>query len=80
MGVSGQARLHRIGRISVEPAENGMEAVRGKREFFELAERFRGASDPKQVKQLGEQLGRMVFGSRLRESEIRGQAAKGQST
>jgi hypothetical protein len=30
--------------------------------FFELAERFRSASDPNEAKQLGGQLGRMVFG------------------
>jgi hypothetical protein len=30
--------------------------------FFQLAERFRAASDPEQVKQLGDQLGRFVFG------------------
>jgi hypothetical protein len=30
--------------------------------FSELAERFRAASDPEQVKQLGDQLGRLVFG------------------
>jgi len=27
-----------------------------------LAERFRGASDPREAKQLGDALGRMVFG------------------
>jgi hypothetical protein len=26
------------------------------------AERFRGAEDPKEVKRIGDQLGRMVFG------------------
>jgi hypothetical protein len=30
--------------------------------FFQLAERFRAARDPEQVKQLGDQLGRLVFG------------------
>jgi len=30
--------------------------------FFELAERFRAASDPKEVKQLGRQMGRFIFG------------------
>ena len=29
--------------------------------FFELAERFRESDDPKQVKQLGDELGRFVF-------------------
>jgi hypothetical protein len=30
--------------------------------FFDLAERFRAANDPAQVKALGEELGRFVFG------------------
>lgn len=31
--------------------------------FFELAERFRTEKDPEQVKRLGDELGRSVFGS-----------------
>ena len=31
-------------------------------EFFELAERYRAATDPKVVARLGDELGRMVFG------------------
>jgi len=47
----------------LELIENGMEAEKRKeREFFELAERFRSASDPEEVKRLGEQMGEMVFG------------------
>lgn len=47
----------------VELIENGLETERRKQqEFFQLAERFRRASDPKEVKQLGDELGRMVFG------------------
>jgi hypothetical protein len=50
-------------RMLVELIENGIEADRRKqKEFFELAERFRQADDPKDVKRLGDQLGRMVFG------------------
>ncbi|HKI11552.1 MAG TPA: hypothetical protein VKA02_05510 [Candidatus Acidoferrum sp.] len=30
--------------------------------FFELAEKFRTATDPKEAKRLGDKLGRMVFG------------------
>ena len=30
--------------------------------FFELAKRFRDASDPREVEQLGDQLGRFVLG------------------
>jgi len=47
----------------LELIENGMEAEKRKqREFFDLAERFRGATDPEEAKRLGEQMGRMVFG------------------
>jgi hypothetical protein len=50
-------------RMLVELIENGMEAEKRKqREFFDLAERFRNASDPDEVKRLGDQMGRMVFG------------------
>jgi len=38
-------------------------SLKKQREFFELAERFRSATDPKEVARLGDQLGRMVFGS-----------------
>jgi len=48
----------------VELIENGIEAEKRKQqEFFELAERFRGATDPKEAKRLGDELGRMVFGN-----------------
>lgn len=50
-------------RMLVELIENGMEAEeRKQREFFDLAERFRSATDPKEIKRLGDQMGRMVFG------------------
>ena len=50
-------------RMLVELIENGIEAEKQKQTaFFELAERFRSAIDPKEVKRLGDQLGRMVFG------------------
>jgi hypothetical protein len=50
-------------RMLVELIENGIEAEKRKQqEFFDLAERFRGATDAGEVKLLGEQLGRMVFG------------------
>jgi hypothetical protein len=35
---------------------------RKQEEFFDLAERFRSTTDPEQVKQLGDQIGRMIFG------------------
>ncbi len=50
-------------RVLVELIELGLEARKQKeKDFFELAERFRDAHDPKEVKQLGDQLGRFVFG------------------
>ena len=50
-------------RMLVELVENGIAAEEQKqRQFFELAERFRNATDPEEVKRLGEQMGRMVFG------------------
>jgi hypothetical protein len=51
-------------RMLVELIENGIEAEKRKQqEFFELAERFRDATDPEEAKRLGDELGRMVFGS-----------------
>jgi len=50
-------------RVLVELIEQGIEAQRQKEKaFFQLAERFRAADDPEQVKLLGDQLGRFVFG------------------
>lgn len=50
-------------RILVELIEQGIEANQQKEQaFFHLAERFRAASDPEQAKQLGDELGRFVFG------------------
>jgi hypothetical protein len=40
-----------------EPIEKGKH-----REFFDLAERFRAAANPEDVRRLGDQMGRMVFG------------------
>ena len=50
-------------RILVELVEEGIEAQKQKEKaFFELAKQFRAASDPKDVKRLGEELGQMIFG------------------
>lgn len=50
-------------RVLVELIEEGIEARREKEKaFFQLAEKFRSADDPEQVKRLGDQLGRFVFG------------------
>jgi hypothetical protein len=51
-------------RMLVELIENGIEAEKRKQQqFFELAERFRNATDPEEAKRLGDELGRMVFGA-----------------
>lgn len=48
----------------VDLIENGIEAEKRKQqEFFDLAERFRSASDPEEVKRLGDEMGRMLFGN-----------------
>jgi hypothetical protein len=63
--VRSMARNRRLSanRMLVELIENGIEAEKRKQqEFLELAERFRSANDPNEVKRLGDQLGRMVFG------------------
>ena len=50
-------------RMLVELIENGIEMEkRRQEEFFELAQRYRGATDPEEVNRLGDQLGRIVFG------------------
>jgi len=50
-------------RVLVELIEQGIQARKEKEKAFcELAKRFREASDPKDVEQLGDQLGRFVFG------------------
>ena len=59
------ARTRRLSanRMLVELIENGIEAEKQKQQqFFDLAERFRSATDPKEVKRLGDLMGRMVFG------------------
>jgi hypothetical protein len=59
-----KARRLSASRMLLELIENGMEAEKRKqKEFFELAEQFRNATDPEEVKRLADQMGRMVFGS-----------------
>lgn len=59
-----KARRLSANRILVELIETGIEAQnRKEKEFFDLAERFRNAKDPKKADRLGDQLGRMVFGN-----------------
>ena len=50
-------------RVLVELIEQGLEAEREKEKaFFALADRFRKADDPEEVKRLGNEMGRFVFG------------------
>ena len=59
------AKIRRLSgnKMLVELIENGMEAEKRKQqEFFSLAERFRTATDPEEVRRLGDQMGRIVFG------------------
>jgi len=59
------ARKRRLSdnHVLVELIEEGIEARRQKEAaFFDLAKRFRSATDPDQAKRLGDELGRMVFG------------------
>jgi hypothetical protein len=50
-------------RVLLELVELGLEARKEKeRAFFELAQRFRVSEDPEQVRKLGDQLGRFIFG------------------
>jgi len=59
------ARKRRLSgnRVLVELVELGLEARNQKEKtFFELANRFRSAQDPAEVKQLGDEMGRFIFG------------------
>jgi hypothetical protein len=50
-------------RVLLELIEHGIDAEKRKeQQFFELAERFRSATEPADVKRLGDELGRMIFG------------------
>ncbi len=50
-------------RVLVELVEQGLQAQKEKEKaFFALAERFRAATDPKEAKQLGDEMGRLIFG------------------
>jgi len=40
------------------------------RTFFELAGRFRASNDPEKVKQLGDEIGRSVFGQDVTSSKL----------
>ncbi len=63
--VQGIAKRRRLSdnRVLLELIELGIETSKQREQaFFELAERFRASDDPAEAKQLGDELGRMVFG------------------
>ncbi|MBZ5573302.1 MAG: hypothetical protein LAO09_15645 [Acidobacteriia bacterium] len=63
--VDSMARRRRLSenRVLVELIEEGIEAQKKKEKtFFDLTERFRAAQEPEEVKRLGDNLGRFVFG------------------
>ncbi len=58
-----KSRRQSANRVLVELIEDGIEAQKRKQEeFFALAERFRSSTDDAEVKKLGDELGRMIFG------------------
>jgi hypothetical protein len=59
----GKRRRLSDSRVLVELIERGIDARKEKeRACFTLAERFRAATEPEEVKALGDALGRFVFG------------------
>lgn len=63
--IDGIARRRRLSenRVLIELIEEGIEAQKGKEKaFYDLAERFRAAKDPDDIKRLGDDMGRFVFG------------------
>lgn len=52
----------RIGSRGLDADQAFGPTVPAQQEFFDLAERFRAATDPEEVKRLGDQMGRLVFG------------------
>jgi hypothetical protein len=64
VGSMAKSRSLSKNRMLLELIENGIEAEkRRQQEFFALAERFRNEQDAEAAKRLGDELGRMVFGS-----------------
>ena len=63
--VSGMAKRRRVStnKVLVTLIENGLEAEKRKQEEFDaLARQFREATDPEEVKRLGDRMGKMIFG------------------
>lgn len=58
-----KARRLSSSRVLVELIERGIAAEEQKqKDFFNLAKRFREATDPHEIKRLGDEMGRMLFG------------------
>ena len=50
-------------RVLINLIEEGIAAAKQReQEFFRLPEQFRSAQDPDEIKRLGDQMGRFVFG------------------
>jgi len=65
MQVDRMAKRRRVSenRVLVELIEDGIAAAEHReKEFFHLAEKFRGARHPEEIKRLGDEMGRFVFG------------------
>lgn len=63
--VRNMAKTRRVSttRMLVELVEQGIELhEQREKAFFELAQRFRRATDPDEVQRLGDELGRFLFG------------------
>lgn len=63
--VAAMAKRRRLSdnRVLMELIEEGIKAREERQKtFFSLAEKFRAASNPEDVKSLGDELGRFVFG------------------
>jgi len=63
--VEGIAKRRRLSdnRVLVELIEEGIAAAKQReQDFFQLAEKFRSAQDPNEIKRLGDEMGRFVFG------------------
>ena len=64
VGSMAKSRKLSKNRMLLELIENGIDAEKRKQQqFFALAERFRNEQDPEAANRLGDELGRMVFGS-----------------
>ncbi|MGH9609386.1 MAG: hypothetical protein ACRD34_06875 [Bryobacteraceae bacterium] len=64
VGSMAKSRKLSKNRMLLELIENGIDAeMRRQEQFFALAERFRNEKNPEAANRLGNELGRMVFGS-----------------